>query len=310
MKPIRSFLLAIVIAAGAEVARVNGGRAYAQVSLSETVDGAPYNLVITVLDASGSFRVPSRAPGLKGKVLADEGLRIVQQFFRDAGNQKRRRGERPDMYYIIAIDGASQIVWSGTHDELSKLTPQELERKLALRQQFANCTDIELAMNEVASIIGKHPDAEAYVLTFSDLLHEPTQQSWKKCAAPSGEPPRSIDWKTLSGAHLGFYFVSKEFPHRPDTKWKREIERRGLQADFFDAAQALSAGVTLSPPPPAVYKPTQQQVDKARTAAASLTNIVVSGAVVVAIVFIGGIVGLFAWVSRARRNAVPRGTAR
>ena len=52
-------------------------RAYAQTHASESDDTAPFNLVIVVLDASRSFRVPSNAPRIKGKVLADEALHLV-----------------------------------------------------------------------------------------------------------------------------------------------------------------------------------------------------------------------------------------
>lgn len=290
------------------VTGIVGARVYADTRVPATVDAPPFNLVIVVLDASRSLRVPSRAPGIKGKVLADEGLRMVQEFFRDSANQKRRRTDGHDLYYIVAADAASQVIWSGTREQLSELTPQELARKLTVREQFANCTDLEAAMNEVAAICQKHPEAaEVYVLTFSDLLHEPPQKSWRKCAQPSGEPPTGIDWKTLSRAHLGFYFVSKDFPHRPDAKWKLELERRGLQADFFDAAQALSAGLTLSLPPPAVYKPTQAQVETARTRAASLTHTVVSTLTWFTMLSVAGIAALFVWVSRTRRSASARG---
>lgn len=293
----------------ASVTGLVGTRAYAQVQSLDAAEAPPFNLVINVLDASRSFRVPSRAPGIKGKVLADEALRIVQQLFRDSASQKRRRTDGHDLYYIIAADAASQIIWSGTREQLTELTPQELARRLAVREQFANCTDLEAAMNEVAAICRKHPEAaEVYVLTFSDLLHEPPQKSWRKCARPSGEPPRGIDWKTLSRAHLGFYFVSKEFPHRPDAKWKLELERRGLQADFVDAAQALSASVALSPPPPAVYKPTQAQVEIARTTATSLAHSVVSAVAWFTMLSVTGIAALFVWVSRKRRGAAARVT--
>ena len=286
-----------------------GARVYAETPVPAAGDAPPFNLVITVVDASRSFRMPSRAPGIKGKVLADEALRMVQQFLRDSANQKRRRTDGHDLYYIVAADAASQVIWSGTREQLIELTPQELARKLAVREQFANCTDLEAAMNEVATICRRHPEAaEVYVLTFSDLLHEPPQKSWRKCAPPTGEPPRGIDWNTLSRAHLGFYFVSKDFPYRPDAKWKLELERRGLQADFFDAAQALSAGVMLSPPPPAVYKPTQAQVETARTTAASVTHVVVSALTWFTMLSVAGIATLFVWVSRKRRGAGARVT--
>lgn len=226
---------------------------------------APYNLVVIVLDTSVSFQVPSREPGVEGKVLSAEALGVVQQFFKEGANQKRRRTEAEDQYTLVAADAASQVIWSGTRKQLVELTPDVLATKLAVRKQFAQCTDLETALNAAAEVLRKHPEAaEKYVLTFSDLLHEPPVSSWRQCARPSGEPPAGIDWETLGQARLGFYFISKDFRYRPDAKWPAELKRRGLTADFLDAAQTLTGRMDLSPPAPAVYKPSQEQVDEAR----------------------------------------------
>lgn len=292
----------------------NGGgygtqRVCAQTRGADPGETAPYNLVIIVLDFSRSFRIPSRAPGIKGKVLADEALRIVQQLIRDTANEHRRRTDGHDIYYIVAADAASQTVWSGTRDELADITPQELERKMAIREQFANCTDLEVAMSEVADIVRSQPRAAAvHVLIFSDLLHEPPNNSYRKCKPPVGEPPRGIEWKALAGAKLGFYFVSREFPHRPDQKWKLELERQELQAEFLDAAQALSAGVTLKPPPPPEYKPTDAQILDARIRADKLKNAASNVFTGFSVLMIAGIGGLFFWAARKRQNGAARRT--
>jgi hypothetical protein len=278
-------------------------RAYAQTHASESDDTAPFNLVIIVLDASRSFRIPSKAPGIKGKILADEALHIVQQLFRDTANQKRRRTDGHDVYYLVAADAASQTIWSGTREQLAEITPQELARKLAIREQFANCTDLEAALNAVATIIRQHPQAaEVYVLTFSDLLHEPPHNSYQKCQPPTGEPPRGIEWKAFTHAQLGFYFVSQEFRYRPDLKWKAELQRQGLRAEFLDAAQALSAGVTLHPPAPAEYKPTDAQVQDARRRMKELEDKASGAFTYFGILSIAAIVGLFVWVGRKRQH--------
>src|SRR5207244_1223590 len=140
-------------------------------------------------------------------------------------------------YYIVAADAASQAIWSGTREQLAELTPDAVARKLVVRRQFANCTDIEAALNEAASILRQHADAtEKFMLVFSDLLHEPPRQSWRDCAPATGEPPAGIDWDAFLDVRLGFYFVSKKFEYRPDAKWRREIEKRGLPAEVLDDA--------------------------------------------------------------------------
>jgi len=266
---------------------------------------APYNVVIIVLDTSRSFQVPSREPGVEGKVLSSEALAVVQQFFRDGANQRRRRTEGQDRYFLVAADAASQVIWSGTRERLVELTPDVLATKLAIRKQFAGCTDLETALNAAATLLGKHQDAtDKYVLTFSDLLHEPPRGSWTTCESPSGEPPAGIDWDTLGQARLGFYFVSKDFRFRPDAKWRAELDRRGLTADFLDAAQTLTDRMQLTLPGPAIYKPTQGQVDAARDQVSRVKAGVmrvgqyVLGAMGLALaVIVGGIT----WARRRRR---------
>lgn len=160
-------------------------------------------------------------------------------------------------------------------------------------------------MNAAAAIIEQHPQAaEIYVLTFSDLLHEPPLQSYRQCKAPTGEPPRGIKWKAFAHAHLGFYFVSQEFRYRPDLKWKAELERQGLRAEFLDAAQALSVGVTLNPLPPAEYKVSDAQREEAIRRANEVKHGATTGLTGLGIVSIAGIASLFAWVARKRQRNV------
>ena len=263
----------------------------------------PYNLVVIILDTSKSFQVPSKQPGIEGKVLAQEALRLVQDLVRQGGLQKRRRTEGKDRYVLIAADAASQVIWSGDQPELLELTPEVLATKLAVRQQFAGCTDIKAALNEAARVMRRHPGAaEVYVLTFSDLLHEPPRTSWSSCAPPSGAPPEGIDWDTLGRAHLGFYFVSKDFRYRPDAQWRAALEQRGLHADFLDAAQALTERLTLTPPPPARYQPTPAEVEAAKERMKQTTRTLTRlGGYTAG--FIGlGVMGLIAWITLARRR--------
>ncbi len=262
----------------------------------------PYNLVLIILDTSKSFQIPSRQPGVEGKVLAQEALRLVQDLVRQGAVQKRRRTEGQDRYVLIAADAASQVIWSGTQSQLLELTPEVLATKLAVRRQFAGCTDIKAALNEAARVMRQHPKAaEVYVLTFSDLLHEPPREGWSDCLPPSGEPPEGIEWDTLGRAHLGFYFVSKDFRYRPDAKWRAALERQGLTADFLDAAQALTERPALTPPPPARYQPTPAEVEAARERVKKTTRTLMRLGGYTAGVLGLGFVSLIAWITFAQR---------
>jgi hypothetical protein len=258
---------------------------------------------VVVIDFTVSFRLPSTAPGLKGKVFALEALQLVQQFLRDAAKQPRHRNEGRDVYAIVALDAASQTIWTGSRDQLTELTGDALQQKLAVRDQFKWCTDIEAAFDEVVALFHRYSNAsEKYLLVFSDLINEPPRRAWNKCAPPSGEPPKGIDWNALKAARLGFYFAAKTFPHRPDLKWRSELARRELQAEFLDTAQALSAGVTLSPPPPAVYKPTREEVAVARARVEGLSNAVVRAIAILVGLVVTSIASLLGWVIWMRRR--------
>ena len=272
---------------------------------AEDADTTPYNLVVVVMDFTVSFRLPSKAPGFKGRVFALEALQLVQQFLRDAAKQPHRRNEGRDVYAIVALDAASQTIWTGTRDQLSELSADNLKEKLAARDAFKWCTDIEAAFNEVVGLFHKYSNAsEKYLLVFSDLINEPPQRAWNKCGRSSGEPPKGIDWSALKTARLGFYFAAKDFPHRPDVKWRSELERRGLQAEFLDTAQALSAGPALSPPPPAIYKPTQEEMAVARAQVEGLSNTVVRAIAFLVGLVVVSITSLFGWVIWTRRRNV------
>jgi hypothetical protein len=221
----------------------------------------PYNVVVVVLDTSMSFQQPSREPGVVGKVLFAEALGAVQRYLGEASTRRERRREGEDLYFIVAADAASQLIWSGSRQALTGLTPEVLRDKLAVRKQFALCTDVGAALNAAAAIVSEHARAsERVVLIFSDLITEPPVGSYSRCAKPTGAPPADIRWDLLSEASLGFYFVSKEFAYgRPDQQWMDELSRRGIAARFLDSAQTLTAGIDITPPPPARRRTTEKE---------------------------------------------------
>lgn len=304
---IRTVLATFLVVAAGFALPGSDARASSQLA---TARDAPYNVVVIVLDTSESFQRPWRAVGLAGKIPAHEALRLVQRFLEEAAAQRRRRTEGRDQYFLVAADAASQLIWSGSRDQLARLTPEHLTARLAIRKQFAACTDLEGALNEAARILRDHPSAEKWVLAFSDLLHEPPRGSYASCAPASGMPPAGIRWDDLGQARLGFYFVSKDFPHRPDEKWRAALEGQSLSAVFLDAAQAMSADVSLTPPPAARYRPTQEQVQQAggrlRTVTDGLRMLawLTAGGFGLAVLLVMGLI--VARRSAARRREVAR----
>ena len=271
----------------------------------------PYNLVVVLLDSSISFQVPINEPGLKGRIPIDEAMQVVQRLFDASAAERRRRNVAEDRYVIVAVDAASQVIWRGDRKALTALNGEELGRILQVRRQFAYCTDYEAGTNTAARVMRENPDAtDFYVLTFGDLIHEPPTTSYRACAKPSGTPPANIDWDTLQYASLGFYFVSTDFNLRPNQRWPELLESRGIHAEFKDMAQTMTQALELPPPPRAVYRPTQEQLDDAQEKWTRLKEFGAGAMKVLVRVTAVGVLALFGFIYwLRRRTGTKRATA-
>ncbi len=270
----------------------------------------PYNVVCIILDCSFSMQMPSKEPGIEGRVLSEEALASIQHYVEREADQVRGRHHGEDQYYLVAADAASQIIWTGGREEFLELDREALASMLSIRRQFAKCTDLGMAFSEAAIALQNHPDATGrYLLVFSDLINEAPRNSYSDCHQMSGEPPEDLDWATLSDADLHFYFVSKDFRYRPDVKWRSALARRGLSAEFRDVAQTLTQPLSLQPPGPATYKPSQQEIEQARVRFMALKTWT-KRAGFYGLVSVGlGFSGIAAYLAIARRRGRRGGSA-
>lgn len=272
---------------------------------------APYNLVVVVLDSSISFQIPVTGSDMKGRVPVNEAIQVVQRLFDASSAERRRRNVAEDRYVIVAVDAASQVIWRGDRKALVALNGDALTKMLQVRRQFAHCTDYASGMNAAARVIRENADAtNFYVVTFGDLIHEPPTTSYRACAAPTGNPPATIDWDTLQYASLGFYFVSTDFKLRPNQHWPELLESHDIYADFKDMAQTMTQALELPPPPRAVYRPTQEQVNEGEKRWERMKGFGLTAAKS-ALAGIGVVVALlFGFVVWARRRAAAGQVAR
>lgn len=276
---------------------------------SQTKYVAPYNLVVVVLDTSISFQLPATGAGIKGRVPVNEAIQVAEHLFDASGSERRRRKVAEDRYVIVAVDAASQVIWRGDRKQLGGLAGGALTQILKVRRQFAYCTDYESGMNAAAKVIRENADAtNYYVLTFGDLIHEPSTTSYRACAAPTGKPPANIDWDTLQYASLGFYFVSTDFKLRPNQHWPALLDSRGIHADFKDMAQTMTQAVEVPPPPRAVYRPSQEQVDEAQQRWARLKQLGLKAGKGFLGVASLGLISLFGLIVFARRKTAGQVT--
>jgi hypothetical protein len=223
----------------------------------------PFNRVVVLLDASGTMMKPDA--GLGGKVPFNESLRMLQDYFVKAAEQKGRRWDALDEYHIVAVDAHSQEVWHGDRKALAALTPEELSRIFGTRKQFSGCTDIGAAFEEAARLFDREPQPSAkFLLSFSDLISEPTAGGYGKCAVPSGQPPQT-DWSRLGDVSMSFYWVSSDFRYQPDQHWQEALRAAGFNdVPFSNAAQTVSRGITLNPPPRARRVVSEEEMAETR----------------------------------------------
>lgn len=223
----------------------------------------PFNRVVVLLDASGTMMKADA--GLGGKVPFNESLRMLQDYFVKASEQKGRRWDALDEYHIVAVDANSQEVWHGDRKALAALTPEELSRVFGTREQFSGCTNIGAAFEEAARLFDREPQPSAkFLLSFSDLLDEPPAGGYSKCAAPSGLPPQA-NWTRLGDVSMSFYWVSSNFRYRPEKHWQDALRAAGFNdVPFSNAAQTVSRGITLNPPPRARRVVTDEELTGTR----------------------------------------------
>jgi hypothetical protein len=250
---------------------------------------APYNQVVVLLDASGSFWRPARDVGLPGVVPGVEALRMLQDFAARTGAERGRRTDGIDAYSIVAVDAHPDIVWSGTRQDLAALQPDVLERILRTRAAYRQCTDVAGAFAE--AIRNFQTDAaRRYLIVFSDLIHEPPAQSFTDCAPAQGSPP-DINWDALSGTAVGLYFVSSDFRYQADRRWRDALERHGFavgDAGVLSLPQALSRGVHLAPPSRAVHTYTAAEREEGRARLAEAKGFLKHVVLVAFVLCVGG----------------------
>lgn len=267
----------------------------------------PFNRVVVLLDASLTMMKPD--PSLGGKVPFNESLRMLQDYFIKAAEQKGRRWEVLDEYHIVAVDAHSQEVWHGDRKALAALTPEELSRIFATRKQFSGCTNIGAAFEEATGLFDKEPQPSGkFLLSFSDLLNEPPTGGYSKCAAPSGLPPET-DWGRLSDVSMSFYWVSSNFRYQPDQHWQEALRKAGFNdVPFSNAAQTVSRGITLNPPPRARRSVSEDEMAESRERIESAKSwalwVVVLGAAAVGLFF--GCAFIFSKRTQRRRPAARR----
>ncbi len=222
---IMSAILAILIALFA------ASHAHAQVSRN------PFNRVVVMIDASGSYK--NRQTAAINKV--DKMLSVLAE-------RKAKRWEKKDEVILISLDALPEVIWKGTITELKAMKGTAWQRRFRARTDYAGCTDVAAGFQLAAQLFDQAPHpSQKYFLVFSDLKDEPPTTSPRKCRAHKAPspPPQEIPWDQLADVSVAVFWMP------PDQKfvWKKAVLAEGMEQNFAFYTTSESNEVELKAPP-------------------------------------------------------------
>lgn len=278
---------------------------YAGNSAAQTPE--PYNQIVILIDASGSYRDRQEAAVERTLGLVD-GL---------AATELQRWEDGADEVTIISVDAMPQAIWSGTVQELKTTLEDDSVTwadRFRARREYRHCTDVEAALNlAVQRLDGDPLYVDRYLFIFSDLVHEPPTTSIRRCeeAETPSPPPAGFPIERLENVTVAAFWV----PADQVFAWRTTLTELGLEDTFLLYTEAESDSAQISPPPRAELAPEvveeigAENRAKLRSIVGGLWKpaLVVAG-VIVGLVFVAGAMGRRQRNRRpARRPGPPRG---
>ena len=198
--------------------------------------GKPFNRVVVLVDASGSYA--GRQP---------EAIGAVARLLGAMAQTELRRWEAGDEIVIVALDALPEVIWRGTARKRGEEERQRWMERFKARRDFAGCTDVVAGFRVAVRELGRDPaPAARYLLAFTDLKHEPPASSPGVCrpAAPPGPPP-GLPWQSLRKVSVAAFWV----PAAQKLAWRRAVEDLGDDLQVALYAESESAAVSVPAPP-------------------------------------------------------------
>ncbi|MBX7136277.1 MAG: hypothetical protein K1X67_26710 [Fimbriimonadaceae bacterium] len=257
----------------------------------------PFNRIVVLLDASGSFqRRQDEALAKTGKLLA--GLAA----------HKAKRWEQADEIKIVSLDAIPEMIWEGTPEQLAKVEKTNWAGRFKARQDYAKCTDVVAGLELAASILEDEPvPTEKYLFVFSDLIHEPPIGVPTKCQAPKlpSVPGKDFGWDRLADIKMAVFWM----PPAQKMAWDRAMKEHGLTG-YRLYTTAESAIASLDIPEPAKRKVTEAERQDGRKTLGGLFDgvLMVAGGGLVLLVVAGLGIAIRAKI-RSRRRGAPAAQA-
>ncbi len=225
----------------------------------------PYNRIVAVIDASGTFRNHQF-----------EAIQKVQWLMDGIAETKDHRYQSPDEVYLISLDSRPEVIWYGKKHQLDQLSEERLLELFGKRRAYSACTDIAKAFNLATQKLNREPSPAAkYLFVFSDLIDEPTVAVKSGCKAPSRPslPPDDIRWDRLTDTSINVFWA----PDGQIEAWESTLVDLAT-INFYNEAEAQN----VEPPVPAKarFKMTEEEraekLDKLNGVAAGLWGLLIS----------------------------------
>lgn len=251
----------------------------------------PFNRIVVLLDASGSFQRRQ-----------DEALDKTATLLAGLAAHKAKRWEQADEIKIVSLDAIPETVWEGTPAQLAKMEKADWAERFKARQDYAKCTDVMAGLELAASLLEGEPvPAEKYLFVFSDLIHEPPIGVPTKCQAPKmpSVPGKDFAWDRMADIKVAVFWM----PPVQKMAWDRAMKAQGLTG-YRLYTTAESGIARLDIPEPAKRKVTDAERQEGRKTLGGLLDgaLVVAGAGLVLLIVAGVGVTIVATIRSRRRG--------
>lgn len=255
----------------------------------------PFNRIVVLLDASGSFQRRQ-----------DEALVKTATLLAGLAAHKAKRWEQADEIRIVSLDAIPETIWEGTPAQLAKMEKADWAERFRARQDYAGCTDVMAGLELAASLFEGEPvPTEKYLFVFSDLIHEPPIGVPTKCQAPKmpSVPGKDFAWDRLADIKVAVFWM----PPVQKMAWDRAMKAQGLTGyRLYTTAESGIAHLDI--PEPAKRKVTDAERQEGRKILGGLLDgaLVVAGVGLVLLVVAGLGVTMVATIRSRRRGAASR----
>ncbi len=213
----------------------------------------PFNRIVVMLDASGSF---------KGRRM--EAVKKAEELVGKISNTKSKRNEGKDEIIIISLDSIPEVIWSGTKEQLNDEKTQNWEQRFDARSDYQKCTDIENGFILAAQELHKDPPAtNLYLFAFTDLINEPPAGSATKCQPVTLPSLPSVDfpWDAFADVETHVLWT----PINQKQVWFEAVNAAKLGDNFRIHSESESSSVVLNAPPKARHIMGEEEREEGKT---------------------------------------------